>query len=134
MSSEITVTSIGERARLTAANDLPLCDRCGHQPAKSYDVRLCSECFTHVTKGLSALQVGLLQRARDATTSIPLEHSEIPAANGLAARHLVRTHRAGKTSSVLAARPRYRTGTVRRMALTVAGIDFIDSQPKDCGV
>ena len=112
---------------VTAANDLPLCDRCGYQPAKHYDVRLCLECFTHVTKGLSDIQVDLLQRARDSTTSIPLEHSEIPAANGLAARHLARTHRTGKTSSILAARPKYRKGSVRRLALTFAGIDFMDS-------
>lgn len=111
-----------------AANELPLCNRCGHEPTKDYDVRLCRECFDHVTAGLSALQVDLLKRARGAATSIPLEPTEIPAANGLATRHLARTHRPGKTSSILAARPRYRKGTVRRLSLTVAGIDFIDSQ------
>ncbi len=125
--AEDIIRALMRSQKVEAANELPLCDRCGHQPAKDYDVRLCSECFDHVTVGLSTLQVNLLQRARDAAISIPLEHTEIAAANGLVARHLARTHRPGKTSSILAARPRYRKGTIRHLSLTVAGVDFIDS-------
>lgn len=112
----------------SAANDLPLCDRCGTEPTRNYEVRLCGGCFAHVTRGLSALQLELLRRARAAARSIPLELAEIPAANGLAARRLVWTFRSGKTSSILAARPRYAKGTRRMMGLTVAGVDFIDSR------
>ena len=111
-----------------AANELPQCERCSYQPARDYDVRMCDECFGRATSKLSALQLGLLGRANDALLSTPLEHSEIPAANGLVARGLARTHRDGQTSTILAARRRYRTGSIRRMNLTSAGAAFMRSQ------
>ena len=114
-----------------AANDAPVCDRCGCQPVKNYDVRLCGECFARAITRLSSLQVALLHQTAK-SGSIPLAHGEIPAANGLVARGLAVTHRSGRTSSILAARPKYRKGSVRRMHLTMAGAAFIGSPKGGC--
>lgn len=110
-----------------AANDMPACERCCHRAVLNYDVRLCKGCFARATAKLSVLQLDLLQRAKGATLPIALDHSEIAAANGLVARGLAGTRREGRTSSILAARAKYRKGSVRRMHLTCAGVMFVKS-------
>ncbi len=114
-----------------AANELAQCERCSQLPVLDYAVRMCRGCFARATAKLSALQLILLRRANDAAVSTPLEHSEIPAANGLVARGLARTHRDGRIGTILAARTRYRVGTTRRMHLTSAGVAFLRSVLKE---